>query len=130
MEKTETIVSRLDIAIPVSDQKQAVDWYVKYLDCEVVWWLGPVLLRLPNKQEILIVQDHDPDKDSIWYAGEPGFRKNPYYSLQVVVGDKMEEFRNKLLESGVVVHEIYENDAGKTFMFFDPSGNRFFAVEW
>lgn len=42
----------------------------------------------------------------------------------------MEEFRNKLLESGVVVHEIYENDSGKTFMFFDPSGNRFFAVEW
>ncbi|MBD3921116.1 VOC family protein [Paenibacillus sp. PR3] len=131
METKEPMVMRLDITIPVSDQKQAVDFYVKYLDCEIVWWLGPVLLRLPNKQEILIVSDHDPDKDSIWYAGEPGFRTNPYYSLQVVVGDKLEEFRNRLLESGVVVDEIHQNEgAGKSLRFFDPSGNRLFAVEW
>jgi catechol 2,3-dioxygenase-like lactoylglutathione lyase family enzyme len=117
------------IAIPVTDVKKSVEWYVEYLDCEIVWWLGPVLLRLPNKQEVLIVGDWDTDRDSIWYAGEGDFRKNPYYSLQFVVGDKIEQFHERLLESGVVVNDIFEGGAGKVFMFFDPSGNRFWAVE-
>jgi len=129
LEKSDILVSRLDIAIPVSDVKKSVEWYVKYLDCEIVWWLGPVLLKLPNQQEILIVADQDPDRESIWYAGEGNFRKNPYYSLQFVVGDRIEQFRNRLLDSGVVVNEIFDAGAGRCFNFFDPSGNRFWAVE-
>jgi catechol 2,3-dioxygenase-like lactoylglutathione lyase family enzyme len=125
----EGLVKRLELAIPVSNLEESVDWYVKYLDCQVVWWAGPVCLKLPSGQELLLVGDWDTDEESIWYAGRENFRSNPYYSIQLVVGDGLIEFHNKLKESGVSVNNIIDGGVGKIFSFYDPSGNRFWAVE-
>jgi catechol 2,3-dioxygenase-like lactoylglutathione lyase family enzyme len=124
-----SLVKRLEIAIPVSNVEESVEWYVKYLDCEVVWWMGPVCMKLPSEQQILLVGDWDTDEEGIWYAGRENFRSNPYYSIQFVVGDELVEFHTRLKESGVTVNDIFDGGAGKVFSFYDPSMNRFWAVE-
>lgn len=39
-------------------------------------------------------------------------------------------FHKKIAESGVKTNEIVNGSVGPYFSFYDPSGNRFWAVEW
>ncbi|WP_405451353.1 VOC family protein [Paenibacillus sp. HJGM_3] len=128
-----TIVKKFVVGIPVTksgnaeEYEKAIEWYVNVLGFEVVWKMGIACLKLENGQEIGLFGEED-DENSLWYTGD--IKSNPHYSIQFIT-DNIEELRSDLIKSGVAVGEIILDTGGgePIMMFYDPYGNRFWAVE-
>jgi catechol 2,3-dioxygenase-like lactoylglutathione lyase family enzyme len=125
-------VKELVLGIPVTksgnfiEYEKAIEWYVSVLGFELVWKMGIASLKLASGQEILLFGEEE-DENSIWYTGN--IKQNPHYSIQFVT-DNIEELRSDLINSGVSVGEIIPGGGGdRVMMFFDPNGNRFWAIE-
>jgi catechol 2,3-dioxygenase-like lactoylglutathione lyase family enzyme len=118
--------SEVHLGIPVEDFEGSVDWYVKVLGCELVFKMGIAQLKLPSGQKIGIFKP-EVDESSIWYAGD--YKSHPHFSIQFITTD-IRRLRDELIASGVQVREIVPGGAGGLdMMFFDPSGNHFWAIE-
>lgn len=127
-----TGVKELVLGIPVTntgnmeEYEKAIEWYVNVLGCELVWKKGIANLRLASGQQILLF-GADEDEQSIWYTGN--IASNPHYSIQFVTAN-IEKLREDLMNSGVIVGDIIPGGGGgKDMMFYDPNGNRFWAIE-
>jgi catechol 2,3-dioxygenase-like lactoylglutathione lyase family enzyme len=118
--------SEVHLGIPVEDFEGSVDWYVKVLGCELVFKMGIAQLKLTSGQKIGIFKP-DEDESSIWYAGD--YKSHPHFSIQFFTTD-IRRLRDELIASGVQVREIERGGGGDDMMmFFDPNGNRFWAIE-
>ena len=118
--------SEVHSGIPVDDFEGSIDWYVKVLGCELVWKMGIAQLNLPSGQKIGIFKPEE-DESSIWYVGD--YKSHPHFSIQFFTTD-IRRLRDELIASGVQVREIERGGGGDDMMmFFDPNGNRFWAIE-
>jgi catechol 2,3-dioxygenase-like lactoylglutathione lyase family enzyme len=125
-------VKEIILGIPVTqsgnfnEYEKAIEWYVNVLGFELVWKMGIASLKLANGQEILLFGEED-DENSIWYTGN--LKLNPHFSVQFAT-DNIRKLRDELIASGVQVREIERGGGGDDMMmFFDPNGNRFWAIE-
>jgi catechol 2,3-dioxygenase-like lactoylglutathione lyase family enzyme len=126
-------VKKFLVGIPVTksgngeEYEKAIEWYVNVLGFKIVWRMGIACLKLEDGQEILLFGEED-DENSLWYTGD--IKRNPHYSIQFST-DNIEELRSVLIKSGVAVGEIIPNGGGgePIMMFYDPYGNRFWAIE-
>ncbi|NOU90217.1 hypothetical protein GC102_31395 [Paenibacillus sp. LMG 31460] len=126
-------VKEIVVGIPVTksgdfeEYEKAIEWYVNVLGFKLIWKMGIASLKLENGQEILLFGEEETDENSIWYTGN--IKLNPHYSIQFTIED-IEQLRSNLIRSGVTVGEITLGGGGdKVMMFFDPYGNRFWAIE-
>jgi catechol 2,3-dioxygenase-like lactoylglutathione lyase family enzyme len=126
-------VKELVLGIPVTksgnfvEYEKAIEWYVNVLGFEFVWKMGIASLKLASGQEILLFGEDD-DENSLWYTGN--IKQNPHYCIQFIT-ENIEELQSDLISSGVSVGEIIPDGGGgdRVMMFFDPNGNRFWAIE-
>jgi catechol 2,3-dioxygenase-like lactoylglutathione lyase family enzyme len=122
---------KITIGIPVTksgnsdEYEKAIEWYVNVLGFKIAWKMGIASLILANGQEILLFGEED-DETSLWYTGD--IKRNPHYCIQFYT-DNIEQLRSDLINSGVAVGEITLGGGGdRIMMFFDPYGNRFWAI--
>ncbi|WP_091222356.1 VOC family protein [Paenibacillus sp. BC26] len=125
-------VKGLVLGIPVTksgnfdDYEKAIEWYVNVLGFELLWKSGIASLKLATGSEILLYGEED-EESSMWYSGN--IKQNPHYSIQLETNN-IEGLRADLIKSGVSAGEITIGGVGdKVMMFFDPYGNRFWAIE-
>jgi catechol 2,3-dioxygenase-like lactoylglutathione lyase family enzyme len=127
-------VKEIVLGIPVTksgnldEYEKAIEWYVNVLGFNLIWKSGIASLKLANGQEILLFGEEDEEENSIWYTGG-NIKQNPHYSIQFTT-ENIQQLRSELIRSGVKVGEIILGGGGdKVMMFFDPYGNRFWAIE-
>ncbi|MFK7697530.1 VOC family protein [Paenibacillus sp. HJGM_3] len=114
------------IGIPVEDYDSAIDWYVKVLGCELVFKMGIAQVKLPSGQKLLLYEP-DPEESSIWYAGD--YKAHPHFCIQFVTSD-IRRLREELIANGARVGDLARGGGGGwDMMFYDPSGNRLWAIE-
>lgn len=119
--------SEVTIGIPVEDYEGSIDWYINVLGCKLNWKMGIAQLELPSGQKIGIFKPDDNDKNSIWFVGD--YKSHPHFSIQFMTNN-IRRLRDDLIASGVEVREIERGGGGDDMMmFFDPNGNRYWAVE-
>jgi hypothetical protein len=96
------------------------------LGCKLNWKTGIAQLELPSGQKIGIFKPED-DEKSIWFVGD--YKSNPHFVIQFMTTN-IRRLREDLIASGVQVGEIERGGGGDDMMmFFDPNGNRFWAIE-
>lgn len=118
--------SEVHLGIPVEDYEGSIDWYIKVLGCKLNWKMGIAQLELPSGQKIGIFKP-EADENSIWFVGD--YKSHPHFSIQFFTTD-IRRLREELIASGVQVREIERGGGGDDMMmFFDPNGNRFWAIE-
>ncbi len=118
-------VNEIAVGIPVENYDEAINWYIDVLGCELVFKMGIAQLKLPSGQKILLYEP-DEEESSIWYAGD--YKTHPHFCIQFVTFDIF-KLRDRLIESGARVGEVMRGGgSGWDMMFYDLSGNRFWAI--